>query len=361
MYFYKEIRKKEEALAEQLSEWCKDDYNCFIQKYLLGNDYFESSVYLNHTSKKDYHRPFVRACSYAETDLSSRHLFIFPKAEDSFLFEDEKVESKEHETDIISKLREGKQNWFVWLVPNNCSYKNELQRYADSYNGTENIHAKIVFWEDLLDEYAKIRKNYAAEKETRLTYKLLSQAVRSIKDFYPAESQMNELLITANSFNLSCCLHNRFPDKQAVLELELNPVEENLDDAVENKLNKRIEEIKNAGKILLVLDDDCEGKALKDSVIKYFRKNHPSMIEEKRIETVTFPKYFIEPYLDSSTADTIQEVEKVLEEWDEDSFEDYSESLKIKKGISIFEEMGDFVEYYFDDVLNRYKNRKIVE
>ena len=257
-------------------------------------------------------------------------------------------------------MREGKQNWFVWLVPNNSSYKNELQKYTDSYNGTENVYAKIIFWEDLLDEYAKSRKNCAAEKETKLTYKLLSQTVRSIKDFYPAESQMNELLITANSFNLSCCLHNRIPDTQAVLELEMNPVEENLDSAVESRLNKHLEEIKKAGKILLVLDDDVEGKALKDSVIKYFRKNHPSMIEEKRIETVTFPKYFIEPYLFSSNADTIQEVEKILEAWNENSFEDYSESLKIKKGISTFEEMGDEADYYIDEVLDFKKHRLCV-
>lgn len=367
MYFYKEIRKKEELLSEQLSEWCMDDYNCFIQKYLLGDDYFDCSVDLDHTTGL-YKRPFIRNYSYIETDHAKKHLWIFIKTEDSFLFDDEKIELKSKGKDIISQYcnvdnlssyEESLRNWFVWIIPAASSYKDELQEYIDSCN-SETIHTKIVYWEDLLDEYAKSRKNCAAEKEIKLTYKLLSQTVHSIKDYYPAEENMQELLITANDFNSSCCKRNRWPQKQSILELTLNPVESDLDSSVSNKLNNRKEEIKKSKKILLIVDDDREGKAIKDSIIKYFRNEHPEVIKEQRLECITFPKYFIEPneISDGDDVNSIEELEKVIEEWNEDTL---GKSFTVKKGISSLEEMGGYSQFYLDAVINYQKHRKVVE
>ena len=113
-----------------------------------------------------------------------------------------------------------------------------------------------MYWEELLEEYAKSRKNCAEEKEIKLTYKLLTQTIHSIKDYYPAEENMQELLITANDYNSSCCKRNRWTQKQSILELRLNSVEADLDNSVSSKLNNQREKIKKSEKILLVVDDE---------------------------------------------------------------------------------------------------------
>lgn len=359
MYFYKELKKREYALTKQLADWCMDDYNCFIQKFLLGDDYFESSVYLDNT-EDEYKRPLIRNYSYIETDHAKRHLFTFAKVEDSFLFDDEKTEAKINGNDVIIKIHEKNcMNWFVWIIPANCYYKDELQKYVDSSN-TENIRTKIIFWEDLLDEYAKSRKNCAAEKEVKLTYKLLSQEVSSIKDYYPAEDEIKEILITANDFNSSYCKQNRCPDKQAILELTFKGDEPDLDSSVADKINKRIDEITKAEKILLVLDDDNEGNALKDSIIKYFRSEHPEIITEQRLECISFPKYFIEPneISDGEYVDSIEGLEKVFAEWNTNSS---GKIFTVKKGITSLEEMGSYAEVYLNAVINYQKHRKIIK
>lgn len=171
---------------------------------------------------------------------------------------------------------------------------------------------------------------------------------------------MQELLITANDYNSSYCKRNRWPQKQSILELRLNSVEADLDNSVSSKLNNQKEEIKKAEKILLIMDDDREGKAIKNSIIKYFRKEHPEVIKEQRLECITFPQYFIEPNEISHDheVNSIEELEKAIKEWNEDTSE---KSFTVKKGISSLEDMGDYSQFYLDAVINYQKHRKPIE
>lgn len=397
MYFYKEVRKREVALTSQLAKWCMDDYNCFIQKYLLGDDYFDCLIYRSQIYIDDNKRPCLENRAVINTEnLIEKRLFIFVKTEGSFLFDDEKIDSNLNGKDLISKIKEGEkkalQSWFIWVIPKNfCPYKNELKNYVDSCN-TETTHAKIVFWEDLLDEYGKSRKNCAAEKEIKLVYKMLNQRAPSIKDYYPAEIQLDEILITSNDFNTAYCEEYRDINTQALIELNMNSDEDNLDSSVETILNKRADEIKKAENVLLVLDDDREGKALKESIIKYFKKNFPSIVMKAQLECITFPKYFIEPnntFPDGIVVESFRELEEKLEEWNEDSPENqkddypdgvdlkeiqelkrcieylqgdsYSKSFIVKREIKTLEEMGKYAEYYLYHVCDDHEHREIVK
>lgn len=85
MYFYKEVRKREVALTSQLAKWCMDDYNCFIQKYLLGDDYFDCLIYRSQIYIDDNKRPCLENRAVINTEnLIEKRLFIFVKTEGSF-------------------------------------------------------------------------------------------------------------------------------------------------------------------------------------------------------------------------------------------------------------------------------------
>lgn len=80
MYFYKEVRKREVALTSQLAKWCMDDYNCFIQKYLLGDDYFDCLIYRSQIYIDDNKRPCLENRAVINTEnLIEKRLFIFVK------------------------------------------------------------------------------------------------------------------------------------------------------------------------------------------------------------------------------------------------------------------------------------------
>ncbi len=199
-------------------------------------------------------------------------------------------------------------------------------------------------------------------------------------------------MITSNDFNTVYCEEYRDINTQAVLELNMNSDEDNLDSSVETILNKRADEIKKAENVLLVLDDDREGKALKESIIKYFKKNFPSIVMKAQLECITIPKYCIEPnntVPDGIVVRAFQELEEKLEEWNEDSPEnqkdDYpdgvdlkeiqelkscieysqgdscSKSFIVKREIKTLEEMGKYAEYYLYHVCDDHEHREIVK
>lgn len=221
---------------------------------------------------------------------------------------------------------------------------------------------------------------------------MLNQRAPSIKDYYPAEIQLDEILITSNDFNTAYCEEYRDINTQALIELNMNSDEDNLDSSVETILNKRADEIKKAENVLLVLDDDREGKALKESIIKYFKKNFPSIVMKAQLECITFPKYFIEPnntFPDGIVVESFRELEEKLEEWNEDSPENqkddypdgvdlkeiqelkrcieysqgdsYSKSFIVKREIKTLEEMGKYAEYYLYHVCDDHEHREIVK
>lgn len=105
MYFYNNVRKSEIELADKLKDWSLDDYNSFIQEYLLKEDFFENdSVELMYT-EDEYKRPYIRITEY----FSKKWLNIFVKTSNSFLFDDEIVNPKTPEEDIIESLTNKKR------------------------------------------------------------------------------------------------------------------------------------------------------------------------------------------------------------------------------------------------------------
>ena len=356
MYFYNNVRKSEIELAYKLKDWSLDDYNSFVQEYLLKEDFFENdSVELMYT-EDEYKRPYIQITEY----FSKKCLNIFVKTSNSFLFDDEIVNPETPEEDIIESLSNKKgENWFAWIVPKNFPVET-LKRYIE-LKESNNVHAKIAFWEDLLDKFTLSRKKSAVEKEVKQTSKMLAQSRVFFKSFYSANDDSKVLIITANKFNTFNTLDafTKYPNdkteikrkKFPLLNLELNSVEPDLDATISAKLNEQKNELSKAEKILLMIDDDREGKAVKYSIIKYFKNNHPLIFNEKKVECISFPEYVIcgDEY-DSFgiVANSIQSLSKSLEEWSKNS-ED--KILSIKKGINRVEEMRGYSKHFIDKIL----------
>ena len=364
--FYKELKKYEEETCCYLEEQIKKDCQKCIAKLLAGENTFQSYLDVSIGKTTDeYERPFVILHDLVDVSIT-KHTVVFVKLTDSVVFDDETISSLNNETDIVhSLLVKGKKKYFnadtifTWLVVNNFQGINELKLYVENLS-SEGINARIITWEDLFDNHAKFKSELKCEVYPDfIPDQNFNKSVHFFMNYYCSIEKNKELIITNYYSNVYTCNLLRDKNNQSLLDLQIINTK-NLDETVRNSLDKKIDEVTKAEKILLVVDDDKEGKALKDSIIKYFKNEFPEIIAEQRLECITFPEYFVEPneISDGDEANSIQELEKIFNEWNEDLS---GKSFTVKKGISSLEDMGYYSEFYLDAVINYQKHRKIIE
>ena len=349
-----------------MEEKIKKDCQKCIAKLLAGENTFQSYLDVSIGKTTDeYERPFVILHDLVDVSIT-KHTVVFVKLTDSVVFDDETISSLNNETDIVhSLLVKGKKKYFnadtifTWLVVNNFQGINELKLYVENLS-SEGINARIITWEDLFDNHAKFKSELKCEVYPDfIPDQIFNKSVHFFMNYYCSIEKNKELIIIYYYSNVYTCDLLRDKNNQSLLDLQIINTK-NLDETVRNSLDKKIDEVTKAEKILLVVDDDKEGKALKDSIIKYFKNEFPEIIAEQRLECITFPEYFVEPneISDGDEANSIQELEKIFNEWNEDLS---GKSFTVKKGISSLEDMGYYSEFYLDAVINYQKHRKIIE